>query len=182
LQTKALQVAANIGLSEFRASNGWLEAFRKRHCIQFHLLSGETLQWTKMSSTTGNRTCPTLFKAMTQGISGTWTKLDFSGKVCQTTTWYCKEKSAKHASWPRRNLPLLFSVQQLVRSLSHWWLASCRCHELSINSYLVKSSGRQTPKHGWKERYFWNIFRNWTLKCRSRTRRPLFFSTMLLIT
>jgi hypothetical protein len=44
---------------------------------------------------------------------------------------------------------LLFSVQQLVRSLSHWWLASCKCHELSINSCFVESSGRQTPKHGW---------------------------------
>jgi len=33
LQTKALQVAANIGLNDFRASNGWLEAFRKRHYI-----------------------------------------------------------------------------------------------------------------------------------------------------
>jgi hypothetical protein len=29
---------------------------------------------------------------VTQGISGTWTKLAFSGKVCQTTAWYCKEK------------------------------------------------------------------------------------------
>jgi hypothetical protein len=42
LQTKALQMAANIGLNDFRASNGWLEAFRKRHCIQFRLLSGES--------------------------------------------------------------------------------------------------------------------------------------------
>jgi hypothetical protein len=42
LQTKALQVAANIGLNNFRASNGWLEAFRKRHCIQFCLLSQES--------------------------------------------------------------------------------------------------------------------------------------------
>jgi len=31
-------VAANIGLNNFRASNGWLEAFRKRHYIQFRLL------------------------------------------------------------------------------------------------------------------------------------------------
>jgi hypothetical protein len=37
LQTKALQVVASIGLNDFKASNGWLEAFRKRHCIQFHL-------------------------------------------------------------------------------------------------------------------------------------------------
>ncbi len=41
LQTKALQVAANIGLNDFKASNGWLEVFRKRHYIQFCLLSGE---------------------------------------------------------------------------------------------------------------------------------------------
>ncbi len=36
----------------------------------------KALEWMKMSSTTGNKTCPTLFKAMTQGIFGTWTKLD----------------------------------------------------------------------------------------------------------
>jgi hypothetical protein len=33
LQTKALQVATSIGLNDFRASNGWLEVFRKRHYI-----------------------------------------------------------------------------------------------------------------------------------------------------
>jgi len=33
LQTKALQVVANIGLNDFKALNGWLEAFRKCHCI-----------------------------------------------------------------------------------------------------------------------------------------------------
>jgi hypothetical protein len=33
LQTKALQVAASISLNDFRASNGWLEVFHKRHCI-----------------------------------------------------------------------------------------------------------------------------------------------------
>jgi len=79
----------------------------------------KTLEWTNMSSTARNRTCPTLFKAMTQGISRTWTKLDFFGKVCQIATWYYKEKSAKQASWPRRDLPLLFSIQQLVKSLNH---------------------------------------------------------------
>ncbi len=141
----------------------------------------KALEWTKMSSTTGNKTCPTLFKAMTQGIFGMWTKLDFSKKVCQIIAWYCKEKSAKQASWPRRDLPLLFSVQQLVTSLNHWWLASCKCHELWTNSCLVESSERQTPKHGWQERYFWNIFRNSTPKCKSRTERPLFFSTMLFV-
>jgi len=43
LQTKALQVVASIGLNDFRALNGWLKAFRKHHCIQFRLLSGESV-------------------------------------------------------------------------------------------------------------------------------------------
>ncbi len=41
LQTKPLQVATNIGLDDFRASNGWLEAFRKRQYIQFCLPFGK---------------------------------------------------------------------------------------------------------------------------------------------
>jgi hypothetical protein len=43
LQTKALQVVANIGLNDFKASNGWLEAFRKHHYIQFRLLFRESV-------------------------------------------------------------------------------------------------------------------------------------------
>jgi hypothetical protein len=42
LQTKVLQVVASIGLNNFKASNGWLEAFRKRHYIQFRLLFRES--------------------------------------------------------------------------------------------------------------------------------------------
>ncbi len=42
LQTKVLQVVANIGLNDFKALNGWLEAFCKCHCIQFHLLFRES--------------------------------------------------------------------------------------------------------------------------------------------
>jgi hypothetical protein len=44
LQTKTLQVAAIIGLNNLRASNGWLEAFHKHHCIQFRLLSGKSAE------------------------------------------------------------------------------------------------------------------------------------------
>jgi len=43
LQTKALEVVANIGLNDFKASNSWLEAFRKCHYIQFCLLSRESI-------------------------------------------------------------------------------------------------------------------------------------------
>ncbi len=42
IQAKAREVASAIGLNDFKASNGWLEAFRTRHCIVFRALSGES--------------------------------------------------------------------------------------------------------------------------------------------
>jgi transposase len=42
LQEKALTFAAEIGNHDFKASNGWLEAFRKRNGISFSCLSGES--------------------------------------------------------------------------------------------------------------------------------------------
>ncbi len=127
----------------------------------------KALEWTKMSSTTGNRTCPTLFKVMTQGIFGTWMKLDFSKKVCQTITW--------------ESLIVIFLCSATGEKFKPLVLANHRCHELSTNSCLVESSGNQTPKHGWQEQYFWNIVKNSTPKCRLRTERPLFFLTTFLV-
>ena len=41
LQEKALQFAKDLGNTEFRGSNGWLENFRKRSNIAFYVKSGE---------------------------------------------------------------------------------------------------------------------------------------------
>ena len=41
LQEKALQFAKDLGNTEFRGSNGWLESFRKRNNIAFYVKSGE---------------------------------------------------------------------------------------------------------------------------------------------
>lgn len=37
----ALKIAAGMNLKEFKASNGWLEKFKIRHCLNFKTLSGE---------------------------------------------------------------------------------------------------------------------------------------------
>lgn len=44
LKEKALQVATSLEICNFKASNGWLESFRKRHNIQFATLNGESAE------------------------------------------------------------------------------------------------------------------------------------------
>lgn len=47
VQEIAKKVANNLNLPDFKASNGWLEAFRKRHFISFRALSGESAELDK---------------------------------------------------------------------------------------------------------------------------------------
>ena len=47
IQEKAKKVADILRMDKFKASNGWLESFRKRHNIFFRTLSGESAQLDK---------------------------------------------------------------------------------------------------------------------------------------
>lgn len=41
LQEKALEISKKVGLDNFKASNGWLQRFRERHCISFKTVCGQ---------------------------------------------------------------------------------------------------------------------------------------------
>ena len=60
LQEKALAFAAEMGNLEFKASNGWLEAFRKRNGISFSCLSGESADVNDVTVAEWKNSLPTL--------------------------------------------------------------------------------------------------------------------------
>ncbi|XP_060878619.1 tigger transposable element-derived protein 4-like [Metopolophium dirhodum] len=41
IQTKARQIAEQMSITEFKASNTWLESFKNRHKIVYHQICGE---------------------------------------------------------------------------------------------------------------------------------------------
>jgi hypothetical protein len=42
IQEQALKFAKDLGVDQFKASNGWLQSFLKRHNIVFRTMSGES--------------------------------------------------------------------------------------------------------------------------------------------
>nr|XP_054767802.1 uncharacterized protein LOC129275054 [Lytechinus pictus] len=95
LQQKAVEIARELGIAEFKGSNGWLESFRRRHSISFGKakgLEGESpasaLMIPKKSSIFEKGSLgsngETLSKELPQMIVGEYMKKDTSKSSLQT--------------------------------------------------------------------------------------------------
>ena len=64
LQAKAVEIASSLQIENFSASNGWLEAFRRRNNINFRTLYGESANVDKEQHVIGKGTWLLLLKDM----------------------------------------------------------------------------------------------------------------------
>jgi hypothetical protein len=88
-------------LKKITASNGWLEAFRRRNYISFRALCGESAIVDKESADDGQRRL--LLKDMPQKTNSTQMKLPCSTSNSRGSQWFSKGNHAKVASLLKRD-------------------------------------------------------------------------------
>ena len=62
LQEKALKFSADLRNCDFKASNGWLKSFQKRHSIMFNVIFGESVGKPKETLDTWKEMLPTIIE------------------------------------------------------------------------------------------------------------------------
>ena len=64
VQAKTAEIASGLQIEKFAASNGWLEAFRRRDSVNFRALCGESASVDKEAADDWERHCLLLLKDM----------------------------------------------------------------------------------------------------------------------
>ena len=109
LQEKALKVAGGIRMNDFRASNGWLEAFCKRHNVWFRMLLGERIGMDQQVVTNRKQNLPRIVQGYDKkDIYGTWTRVGFSGKGVPNRNLVYQGGKCKGSKLAKKRLTITF--------------------------------------------------------------------------
>ena len=116
LSEKAKEIAEILGVHHFKASNGWMDRWKKRYNLKKMKINGEAEDVRGETVDYGRRGYQNYYRGIRVATSGILTKLLVFGKLCLIMMALGrKNHSASVVKKPNRGLPLLLWLMQMER-------------------------------------------------------------------
>jgi hypothetical protein len=103
VQEYAKQVAQKLGKAEFKASNGWLGSFRKRHQIVFNELCGESSDVNSETIEEWVAKLPSIIQGYGQEFAAQQNDSDMLGVISQAKV-FVESQAAKRVNCVQKTL------------------------------------------------------------------------------
>ena len=102
LKEKALEIAGHLGCNEFKASNGWLDHWKKRYNVRQIKVSGESVMHLVLLLIHGRRGFQIFFRATVLKTYGISMRLDVFGELFRTKDSISKQRHVRAESNPSK--------------------------------------------------------------------------------